>query len=292
LSQHNTNQYNLLNKFKKNINSQYGEDGIIEYLLDILTNVPKTCCEFGARDGIELSNTYRLVTDEGFNSILFEGDEQYFKKLYESFKNNEKIKLFNYMIKPSGPDSLDSIFKKNNLPTELGVLSIDIDSFDYWIFKRLDLIKSAIVIVEFNNSIPVDIDYHDNEKEKALRCSAKALERVGNEKGYRAVACTTTNVIFVHQNYINDEANKKLPNLPIEALFDYEAQRKNNTYPIFPVYSQVISSYPVFSVKPSKDFRLFIYLKQIFKSLILPKERFRKPTKENCENIKKSGMWI
>ena len=42
------------------------------------------------------------------------------------------------------------------------------------------------------------------------------------------------------------------------------SKRKNNTYPIFPVYSQIISSYPVFSVKPSKDFRLFIYLKQIF----------------------------
>ena len=287
-----TNDFNLLNKFKKNYHSQYGEDGIIEYLLNILSNIPKICCEFGAMDGKKLSNTYRLFNEKGFNAILLERDESYFTKLQKEFKNNEKVKMFNTEVNPSGPFSLDNIFKKNNLPMELGVLSIDIDSFDYWVFKQIEFIRSAIVIVEFNNSIPADIDYNDDENEVALRCSAKALERIGNEKGYKVVACTTTNVIFVHQNYIDKTVNERLPNLPIEAMFDYEGQRKNNTYPIFPVYSQMISSYPIFSTKPSKDIKLFIYIRQIFKSLIINSERFKKPSKQNCKNIKKSGMWI
>ena len=49
----------MFNKFKKNIYSQNGEDGILQELLKKL-NLEKNgwCCEFGAWDGIYLCNTY------------------------------------------------------------------------------------------------------------------------------------------------------------------------------------------------------------------------------------------
>ena len=43
--------------YKKNIFSQYGEDGIIDEILKRLQRVSnKQCCEFGAWDGKFLSN--------------------------------------------------------------------------------------------------------------------------------------------------------------------------------------------------------------------------------------------
>ena len=52
------------NGFAKNIYSENGEDGIISVILERL-NLPKDefgwCCEFGAWDGKEASNTFALL---------------------------------------------------------------------------------------------------------------------------------------------------------------------------------------------------------------------------------------
>ena len=62
------------NKYAKNIYSQNGEDGIIEELLKRLDIKNGWVCEFGAWDGINLSNTFRLV-ENGFNAVFIEGDQ-------------------------------------------------------------------------------------------------------------------------------------------------------------------------------------------------------------------------
>ena len=49
-----------LGKYRKNLYSQYGEDGIIAKIFDILDIKSGYVCEFGAWDGIHLSNTYNL----------------------------------------------------------------------------------------------------------------------------------------------------------------------------------------------------------------------------------------
>lgn len=37
--------------FARNVSSQYGEDGIIEKILDVIGDCNKWCVEFGSRDG-------------------------------------------------------------------------------------------------------------------------------------------------------------------------------------------------------------------------------------------------
>ena len=55
----------MFNRFKKNVFSQNGEDGILEILLKKLKLLSKNkdnwCCEFGAWDGIHGSNTFNLI---------------------------------------------------------------------------------------------------------------------------------------------------------------------------------------------------------------------------------------
>jgi hypothetical protein len=66
------------NKFAKDIYSQNGEDGIIEEILNKLEINNGYVCEFGAWDGVHLSNTFNLVT-KGFNAVFFIRNDYYHK---------------------------------------------------------------------------------------------------------------------------------------------------------------------------------------------------------------------
>jgi hypothetical protein len=54
--------------------SQFGEDGVIEKIFEIIEPGPKFCVEFGAYDGIINSNMRNLIVNHGWNSFQFEGD--------------------------------------------------------------------------------------------------------------------------------------------------------------------------------------------------------------------------
>ena len=182
---------NKLNVYGKNITSQHGEDGILEYILNSLGGeIKNICCEFGAWDGIFASNTYNLWKNQNWKAILIEGDKEKYKDLISNTKNLNNIDNICSFVKSKGADSLDDIFLKNDLPAEIGVLSIDIDSFDYHIWKNLKYVNPQIVVIEHNLFIPGYMEYYDEEGYSYLRCSAKSLDQLGSKKGYKLICCT------------------------------------------------------------------------------------------------------
>lgn len=207
-----------LNVYGKNYTSQHGEDGIIEYILS-KCEVPKVCVDIGAWDGKNLSNVYTLWHDKGWHGILVEAEksrEENIKKEYAGYNINS----FNALVAGKGENSIDDLFIKNKLPGNVGVISIDIDSYDYYVWKNLNYVNPSIVIIEHNHTIPAYIDYHDPEGEVFLCCSAKALENLGFEKGYRLICCTLTNSIFIKNDLFHPDA---FPDMNAEGLFDYSS---------------------------------------------------------------------
>ena len=73
----------MFQKYRKNIFSQNGEDGVISEILERLklNKNNSWCCEFGAWDGIHGSNTFNLVKHSDYNAVYIEGD----KKKYIDF---------------------------------------------------------------------------------------------------------------------------------------------------------------------------------------------------------------
>ena len=272
-----------LNIYSSNVTSQHGEDGILEYIINSLNGkINHTCCEFGAWDGIFASNCYNLWKNLGWGAVLIESDRDKYEGLVNNTAEFDNVDSLCCLVQCREKDSLDDIFKKNNYPKELGVLSIDIDSFDYHIWKNLNYVSPQIVIIEHNIFIPGYIDYHDIEEESYLRCSAKSLEKLGKKKGYKLICCTLSNCIFIKDKLFDDE---KFPDYPVEYLFDYSA-----------IQSQILMTgtndnrYPIFTKKISNGRKFFYKFYYKLQSIVKSNVRFIPPSEKTTINLKKFGL--
>ena len=206
--------------YKKNIFSQYGEDGIIEEIFKRLGNVSdKRCCEFGAWDGKFLSNTCNLITNHNYEAILIEADKKRFDELNINFPDKKIIKI-NKFVNFSGENSLDNILENNNFNKDFDFLSIDIDGCDYWIFESLSRFSPKVICIEFNPLIPNKVHFIQEKNMKINQgSSAKSIIDLGLKKNYFPIASTDCNLFFVHNkfkqkitNLDNFDINQLLPN--------------------------------------------------------------------------------
>lgn len=203
-----------LNQFVRNEYSQFGEDGIIENIIGKISNLDKWCVEFGAWDGIYLSNTYNLIKNKSYKSVLIEADKKKFQVLKKNMKNYDAT-LINEFVSFSGNNTLDQILTKTAIPKNFDFLSIDIDGNDYWIFESLRLYRPKIICIEYNPSIPNEVEFIQPRDFSINRgASALSICKLAEKKLYTLVATTRCNLIFVDNIYI------KLFNSEEKSLFD------------------------------------------------------------------------
>lgn len=185
-------------KYRKNINTQFGEDGIIEYLFEKL-NIKNggTCCEFGAWDGKHLSNTFRLIKTRNFKGLYIEGDPEKYKDLLKTCEEYPNIIPVNAMV----TNNLDDIFEANNFPYDVDIMSIDVDSIDYEIWRDAVKCNAKVVIIEADNSVPSWIKKPIYDPTKGANYFI--LEELGKKKGYTLV-CNTSNMFFVRNDLMVD----------------------------------------------------------------------------------------
>ncbi len=220
-----------LNKYKKNIYSQNGEDGIIIEILRrsrLLGKKTKWACEFGAWDGIKGSNTFNLIKNYKFNGVYIEGDKKKFNLLTKTSKKFKSIVPINLFVshKRKSNFTLEKILKKTKIPKNFEVLSIDIDSYDLDIWESLKHYHPQVVIIEINSGIKPGILQKNSHKKKGN--SFTSTVKVGLKKGYFLVS-HTGNCIFVKKSLINKLKIKKRFILNPNLLFDNQwlAKKEN-----------------------------------------------------------------
>jgi hypothetical protein len=192
-----------LNHYAYSTFSQFGEDGIIEKIVEILPpSEDYWCVEFGAWDGKFLSNTYELIANKNWNGVLIEGNTAKFPELKQTFCTNEKAILINAFVAFEGKNTLDNLLKKTAIPTEFDLLSIDIDGNDYHIWESIKTYQPKLVIIEFNPSIPADIEFvQEKNPEVNHGNSLLSLIKLGKTKGYELIATTYCNGFFIKKEY-------------------------------------------------------------------------------------------
>ena len=183
-----------------NIHSQNGEDGVINELLRRLEITKGHVCEFGAWDGKHLSNTFNLI-ERGFSGVFIEGDPEKYKDLLETCKNFPTITpILAYVDHtPGSPNTLDSLLSTTSIPIDFDVLSIDIDSYDYQVWKSVEQYKPKLVIIEIHSGVDPLNTQHIHEEGKYRSTGFMPTLLLGVQKGYTFLL-HTGNMIFIRND--------------------------------------------------------------------------------------------
>ena len=129
------NKINLENFCEKKY-SQFGEDGITKKIFELIGTTNKVCVEFGVESGDQCCSRI-LWQDLGFKQILF-----------DNCSENKNYNLKKYTITT---DNVLNIFSNENVPLEPDFLSVDIDSYDFYVtHKILQIYSPRVLVVETN----------------------------------------------------------------------------------------------------------------------------------------------
>ena len=200
-----------LNRYEFKVFSQAGEDGIISEIFNRIGTTNKFFVEFGVGNGLENNSAYLLV--KGWQGYWIEGSERFCQSIRQSFEDliaNQQLTLKNTFI--TG-ENIEDLFRKGNVPTELDLLSIDIDGNDYWVWQAITNYRPRVVILEYNAIYPPESSWvmqynpsHQWKYNSHMGSSLKALEKLGDQKGYKLVACSFSgvNAFFVREDLLAD----------------------------------------------------------------------------------------
>jgi hypothetical protein len=193
-----------LNDFARNVTSQFGEDGIIEKILEVINDNNKWCVEFGSWDGRKCSNTFNLINEKNYSAVLIEADSRRFKDLLKTFEGNKEIITINALVGFEEDNCLDAILKTTEIPIDFDLLSIDVDGNDYYIWEAVRIYKPKVVIIEFNPTIPDIVEFvQARDMQVTQGSSLLSITKLAKLKGYELVATTKCNAIFVNSKYFD-----------------------------------------------------------------------------------------
>ena len=198
------------NEFK--VWSQWGEDGILQYLLRQVAVERRVFVEFGVENYTE-ANTRFLLTQNSWSGLVLDGSEEHISAIRRDpiyWRHNLKaVRAF------VTRENINQLLRENGLAGEIGLLSVDIDGNDYWVWEAITEVAPAVVVVEYNSrfgpdravTIPYDPAF---ERVKAHHSTAyygaslAALVGLGRRKGYAFVGSNSAgnNAFFVRRDLL------------------------------------------------------------------------------------------
>ena len=193
---------NSLLEYQSNLCSECGEDGILEYIFKALQINSGYCVDVGAFDGTTFSNTRALISGKKWRGTLIERDQFAFVSLQSLYSGTAGVTTLCEEVSTRGQKSLDALLRKVGAPTRFDFLCIDIEGNDYNIWAALRRYQPAVVMVDFNPSVPNDVLFaQEDSSEVHHGASLRAFIELGRLKGYELAAVTTWNAIFVRNEF-------------------------------------------------------------------------------------------
>ncbi len=239
--------------------SQWGEDGIIQHLLKCVEIERKIFVEFGVSDYLE-SNTRFLLVNNNWTGLVMDASEECIAQVRQSAISWQHT-LFAVPAFVTR-DNINELITARGISGEIGLLSIDIDGNDYWIWEAIDAISPVIVVIEYNHrfgrdravTIPYDEKFRRGEKYPLIYFGASlaALCRLAARKGYALVGCNSNglNAFFVRSDHKPDSLEElNAAEGYVEGKFTESRDEEGNFTSVSPVEeTRVLFSLPLVDV--------------------------------------------
>ena len=142
---------NSLLFYSANIHSQRGQDGILAEVFRRLGIGTGTFVEFGAWDGVYLSNC-RYLFEKGWKGVFIEADRERYHKLTRVYADVPDVVTINALVGAPrlglGRKNLAQLLEESGVNTNtVTFVSIDVDGLDLELFSDLG-VKPPVVLLE------------------------------------------------------------------------------------------------------------------------------------------------
>lgn len=114
-------------------------------------------------------------------------------------------------------ENINELLTESGFAGDIGILSIDVDGNDYWIWEAVEAAQARIVIVEYNSifgpdatvSVPYAADFVRGDAHPSLLyagASIAAQEHLGRSRGYSLVGSNSAgnNAFFVRNDMLGE----------------------------------------------------------------------------------------
>ena len=247
--------------------SQWGDDGIIQYLVHHLEIEPQTFIEFGVQDYRE-SNTRFLLMNNNWTGLVMDGGKESIDYIMKDrlYWRHDLTAVCAFVDR----ENINKIFVENGFDGEIGILSIDIDGNDYWIWDAINVVDPVLVIIEYNSffgdqcaiTIPYDPKFIRTQAHYSnlyWGASLKALCLLAEKKGYGFVGSNSNgnNAYFVRKDIIGELRTLSAQQGYVRAKYRESRDREGRlTYISGDERLKVIGDMPVYDVERDMTVRI------------------------------------
>lgn len=211
--------------------SQFGEDGILQYLIR-QARIPRelnTFVEFGVETYAE-ANTRFLLVNDNWRGLIMDGDEDNIAKVKESplYWRHALTAVAAFI----DAENINRLIADAGFAGQIGILSVDIDGNDYWVWERMNVVNPIIVVAEYNSvfgpdhavTVPYDPTFVRGKAHFTnlyWGCSLKALQYLADRKGYALVGSNNAgnNAFFVRRDCLYDLREISVESAYVESRF-------------------------------------------------------------------------
>lgn len=211
--------------------SQFGEDGILQYLIHEtkISVSERTFIEFGVQDYQE-SNTRFLLVNNYWKGLVIDGNSQSvgFIRGQNYYWRGNLTAISAWIDR----DNINKLISDSGFVGDIGVLSVDIDGNDYWVWKNIEVVRPVIVVVEWNSvfgadhAISVPYDPAFLRKNAHYSClywgaSIKAFVHLAELKGYALLGSNMAgiNLFFVRKDRLGRLSPISVDDAYVDSVF-------------------------------------------------------------------------
>jgi hypothetical protein len=222
--------------------SQWGEDGILQYLVSRVVIPETSFVEFGVGDYSE-SNTRFLLQNDNWRGLVLDGGTAHVEFVERSglLWRHDLTAATAFITS----ENINGLLRQHGFSGDIGLLSIDIDGNDYWVLQAIEAVKPRLLVVEYNSTfgsklavtVPYDAGFARSRAHPShlyFGASLRAICDAAGSKGFAFVGSNSAgnDAFFVRRDVFGDLRSLSVEEGYVASRFRESRDAEGNLAPI------------------------------------------------------------